>query len=379
MQLFINQKMIRRRKMKQLLTTLTIIVTLLGSASQALGFGLLDTGWPLGFPPRYHRELSAHSFTFPAGHPLRTALMTAVDRFNENPSAFWIDLKYDDFFVGLDNGDNETWIAVIEHPAVCHTISYWSSEKNGWVPVEKDIIFNPNVNWNTSMSKSDTWAYGGSTRPFQTTAIHELGHFAGLAHEAYEYNIMGDDRNHVSLNAGTMRSYVGEDASDGLVRLYGLPWWGDKIEDLSVVHWGHLGHSGEYSTHRRGKLKYRWYLGYRNYSYDYYGGMERFHVDRGDRVYTEFTYENNGSSTQTVLVGYYISTNHYITIHDQLIAVREFTLSRDDADRMLVEVTIPSNLDRGRTYYLGAIIDWAQRVDEITEANNAAYFTIKIK
>ncbi len=363
--------------MKRLLTTIAIITTLLGFAGQALGFGLSDTGWPTGFPPQYHRELKAHGSSFPAGDPLRTALTTAVDHFNENPSKFWVDLRYDDFFVGMDNGDNETWIAVVDYPAVTYSWCYWDSERSGWVPVEKDIVFNPNVNWNASMSKSDTWAYGGSTRPFQTTAIHELGHFAGLGHEAYEYNIMGTDYDHVSLNAGYMRSYVGEDASDGLVRLYGLPW-SNKIEDLGVVHWGHEGHDGEYSTHRRGKLKYRWYIGYRTYSYDYYGGMERFFVDRGDKVYTEFTYENNGSSTQTVLVGYYISTNNTITTYDQLIAVRQFTLTRDDTDRMLIGVDIPSNLDRGRTYYLGAIIDWDQRVDEVTEANNAAYFTIKI-
>lgn len=60
-------------------------------------------------------------------------------------------------------------------------------------------------------------AYGGGSRPFQTTAIHEFGHAAGLGHENAEYNIMGEDWTHISCNGSTYRSYVGEDANDGLV------------------------------------------------------------------------------------------------------------------------------------------------------------------
>jgi hypothetical protein len=379
MQLFINQKMKRRRKMKQLLTTITIIITLLGSADQTLGYELWDNGWPVNWPSFDQKaDLHAHWASFPQGGAYRTALTTAVNRFNENPSDFWIDLDYNGFMVQLDNGINETWkSSLITHSAITYVRRYWDPER-GWVPVEKDIIFNSNVIWNLGMYKMDTWAYGGPERPFQTTAIHELGHFAGLDHEADEYNIMGDDRNHVSLNGSYYRSYVGEDASDGLVRLYGLPW-GNKIEDLGVVHWGYLGYDGEYSKHRRGKLKRRWISYYFDYPYDYYEGQERFSVSRGSRVYTEFTYENNGSSTKTVNVAYYISMNDWISIYDQQIGVQEFTLGRNDVLRTLIDVDIPWNLESGRTYYLGAIIDYDQRVNEVTESNNAAYFTIKIK
>lgn len=316
-------------------------------------------------------SMRASSVSFPAGNAYRTALGTVASRWNQNPSNFFFSQLYDDTSVGLNNGQNEVWFTADAsyNPAV--TVSRWNG--SGTL-IESDVLFYVSAGYTTSMNKTSIWPYGGASRPFETTAMHEYGHALGLGHEADEYNIMGQDWTHLSLNGSTARSYAGEDADDGTVSLYGL-WSGGTIEDVGVVHMKRTGASGEYSSHGLTKMYNSSGV---ELPFTTFNGQRRYNVSKGQSVQVEFTYENNGEAYQSPGVGYYISTDSNITTGDTQFATASYGLGRADVLTSKRTLTIPSSLVSGSTYYLGAIIDWNNAITEVNSANNAAYHIIRI-
>lgn len=316
--------------------------------------------------------IRASSVSFPVGNSYRTALGTVVNRIYNNPSEAWITQYYDDTSIGFNNGQNEIWFSASSSysPAVTFT---WKSWWTGNL-VEADVVFYNGVAYTTSMNKTSLWPWGGAYRPFQTTLMHEYGHAMGLGHENDEYNIMGQDWNHIHLNGNTARSYLGEDASDGLVDQYGL-YSGGTNEDLSASMFEYSGSSGEYSTHNLCDVYYTWggIVGSSSYS-----GQRRYNVNKGSTYKFEFTYENNGETTKSFRSGYYLSTNSTISTGDRFLGYTNFTLSRDNVYTYQRSITIPSDLSSGTTYYLGVIVDDNYAVSEVDGINNAAYHIIKI-
>jgi hypothetical protein len=225
------------------------------------------------------------------------------------------------------------------------------------------------------MTKTDCWPYGGNSRPFQTTAMHEYGHVAGLGHEKDEYNIMGEDFTHIHCNGSTLSSYLGEDASTGLVSLYGNNGSAD-IQDVSVSLFKYSSFSGEYSTHRKCVIYDSSYAELPSTSYN---GQKRYTVTKGQIIRVEFTFENNGESTQTPKIAYYISLDSIISnLWDTKIGTRSLTLKPDDVDTTFTSFYVPSWLTSGATYYLGVIIDYDNKIKE-NDTDNAAYHIIKVK
>lgn len=325
----------------------------------------------------------ADQASFPAGR-WRDALQQAVDRFNLNPSPFRYSMTIDSDGVGLNNGQNEVWGSTddtVLHgaPAVAYRwwTCYWLSGNVVHNMDEVDVIFNYGSPWRwaSSESKSGLIRYGGSLRPMQTTAIHELGHGLPLSHVNTEYNVMGTDFEHISVNGSTARAYLGEDAADGAVFLYGLS--STLRQDLGVVHWKYSGVSGEYSDHDKTQLYDSSGAILSNFDD---GGETRYRVHRGQTVLAEFTYENNGASTHSnIQVGFYISTNSLITTVDQpRIGGATLTLSPDDVFTFRTSVTIPNNLNSDQDYWLGVIIDDTGSISEMVEWNNATYIPIRV-
>lgn len=313
--------------------------------------------------------MQASGVSFPPGNAYTAALGTVVSRWFTNPSNFWFTQTYNDPSVGLGNGQNEVWFsadASLCSPAVTHY--RWNAAGN---LTEADICFHVSAGYTTSMTKSSLWTYGGSSRPFETTAMHEYGHALGLGHEADEYNIMGSDWTHLSLNGSTARSYSGEDANDGAVFLYGQ----FSGEDMGIVHMKRTGASGEYSTHGMTKLYNSSGV---ELPFTVFNGQRRYNVSRGQTVRVEFTYENNGATSKSPNVGFYTSTNSTITTGDTRFHTFTLGLGRADVLTYTRTITIPTTLTRGSTYYLGAITDWNNLIPEVTEANNAAYHIIKV-
>ncbi len=317
--------------------------------------------------------------SFPSSHPRRTALVTANYRWNEAPGAFMFYLgNWGEKYVGRSNDQNEIWFSTNAglldgKPARCFTRMYCSLTSNKLI--EADIVFNANVAWSTSTAQTSQRPYGGSRRPWGTTAVHEMGHALGLLHEDDTYNVMGTDFNHIHANNGKVRWYVGEDAGHGEAHLYGQTLSTLK-NDVGVVHWKYSGHSGEYSTHTQCRI-------YKTddtpVTREDFNGWKRYLVE-ADHVYkVQFTYENNGYYNETAVnVAYYISTNDWITTYDRLIGLAAFPIKRNKTFTSAIHLRIPWDLTLGQTYYLGVVVDYTNSILEYTETNNATWIPIRM-
>lgn len=359
------------------LTSKTLLVSAaLFLPAQALAYGFtvcLQTGAAITWDTNTV-NMSASSIGFPVG-AWRDALTTSIARFNENPSVFNFTLSTGDASVGLSNNQNEVWWTADAAYDPAFALTWYGGLQACGNPHidEVDIIFFNGESYMSGMTKSNHWSYGGAFRPFQTTALHELGHAMGLAHENDEYNIMGEDWNVVNANGVTLRSYVGEDASDGAVDLYGMP--ANPLEDVSAVHWKYDGADGEYSDHTftvmttaaGGALA------------SFVVADERvYNVTPGQQVQVEFTYENNGSTTVSPKVGLYYSTNSTISTADTRLGGHTPTIGRGDPYTVRRTVTIPLTATPGNGY-VGAYIDEDNAISEVTTANNATYLRIFVQ
>ncbi|WP_395666786.1 hypothetical protein [Methylocella sp.] len=102
-------------------------------------------------------------------------------------------------------------------------------------------------------------------------------------------------------------------------------------------------------------------------------------VNRGQTLQAEFTFENGGKSTQTVPVGWMLSTNDYISKTDRTLAYGYMTLARDRVDTRLKTLVIPKDIAPGQ-YWLGAIVDIDGKVPADTlRDNNATYIPIQVQ
>ena len=104
------------------------------------------------------------------------------------------------------------------------------------------------------------------------------------------------------------------------------------------------------------------------------GGTARL-LDSTGRMYANVTVKNQGSATAGYShVGYYLSTNSSITTGDTRLRVVDYTgpLSSGHSEHNSQYFNLPmNNLVAGRTYYIGAIADYSNRVGESSEGNNA--------
>lgn len=313
----------------------------------------------------------ASSVGFPVG-PWRDALKSVVSHWNSNPSNLGYSMIYDDPSVGMGNGQSEVWWSSgFGAPAV--TNAWYNTGSCTFT--EMDIRFDNTVAYTYSTTKSSLWPYGGASRPFQTTAMHEFGHAGGLGHTATTYSIMGSDWTHIHANGSSAIAYAGEDAVAGLVSIYGK--WASAAEDVAVAHWRRTGNSGEYSTHSRTRI-----LNTSNVELTKVCAscaQPIYQVNKGQQVRLEFTYENLGkTSPLNVNIGYYLSTNDTITVSDTLLTTTTASLARDSAFTFSTTVTIPTWAVSGQTYWVGTIVDRTGSIAEGNESNNASYIGIRV-
>lgn len=359
----------------------------LSAPAQAYSYLICDT--PLGDEVLNQSSNSMTVRSSPTGFPSgawRDGIIDAISRFNRNSSKFTYKHAVDSGGVGLSNGQNEIWGSTNQDildgaPAIAISTyeCYWAF---GVVAnmLEGDIVFDYTDNsdnpfeWTPTSKKSVLKSYAGSQRLMQGTAVHELGHAAGLQHENDEYNVMGSDYTHLHTNGPDSVAYIGEDTGRGMVFLYGTDSGATK--DAGLSHWRYSGADGEYSEHARTRM---FNSGGVELSQTEVNGEPRYNVVRGNQVRLEMTYENNGrTSLSNVVVKYYISTNDTISTSDRHIGSRTIgTLGANDVLTDTKTLTIPSNLDPNRNYWIGAVINPDKSFSESFRANNATYIGIR--
>lgn len=317
-------------------------------------------------------RLSAASF--PAASPELNAAVAAVDKWNLNPSNFRFTMLFNDTNVAKGNGQNEIWITPgLGRPAATYPL--YDAAGN---LIEADIIFNDDKCWAFNPTDyTNLEGYGTNCRLMEASAVHELGHALGLAHEADEYNVMGNAWTHVHVNLSAADAYVGEDASNGAVALYGLA--AAAGEDVSVSHWKYdaaATGSDEYSHHKR--VEVFDLSGNPLTGTTIEGGATRYNVTSGQTIQVEFTYENSGASAQTPQVDLVLSENNWITIFDTWLATHHPTLGRNSVYTHQYTVTLPSGLTPGLRY-IGVVIDPLNVIAEVDETNNATWIPINVQ
>ena len=308
-----------------------------------------------------------------------TAVQRGINATNLNPSPFAINQTTETGGVGSGNGQNEVYANSISPPgrARMRYHCYWFF---GWhygldeVDIELD---SSGRSWTSSTAKSSNFAYTGGALPIDAVINHEAGHYLGLMHVNWEYNVMGDSWRHHHANGGTARTYFGEDASHGSRTLYGNQSGG--FEDVSVSHWRRTGASGEYSSHSR--VRVRNSSNTSTLSGITINSEPGYRVTRGTTVRPEFTIENNGKNTQyNVTYGIYISTNDYISYGDRRLGGGTFgSIHPADVATLTLPVYIPTDLNAGQNYWIGLIIDEDNDISEVSGTNNRAYTPVRIQ
>ncbi|GAB5452526.1 MAG: hypothetical protein Hals2KO_28540 [Halioglobus sp.] len=208
--------------------------------------------------------------------------------------------------------------------------------------------------------------------------MHEGGHcIGGVDHSNNLYNMMGDDWDHVTRQ-GTGAYYgPGEDLSDAMIDLLGKKSGNNSNRDVGVTIFRYLQADGAYSEHRFGQL-----LDAGGSPLPVVGsfvGQDVFQVVAGETVQMELTFENNGElNTESPDVGFYLSTNSIISGSDVLLRTDTgYTLGRNTPYENEESVTIPISTTPGN-YFLGALIDHQNAIDEVTNANNVAYYPVSV-
>jgi hypothetical protein len=363
------------------------------TAPQAFGYEIYVCGDDLiqweGTP-----RIRASAAGFPNGHARSAALQAVVTRLNNSPANFRFNLTWNDGDGDLYNGDNEIWFsgdAAFMDGALALTFPSddcgdWGFGDGNSEIEEMDVVFAcdfawdcaasfPNaVRWFYGTNSNSLERYGGNQTPFRPVAMHELGHALGLAHENDEYNVMGLATTHIHVYGNTATAYLGEDASLGVVRLYGstiVP-----REDVSVVHWRRTGVQGEYSTHGPTRILDA-------------NGMElemddeldpaniepgAYLVDAGQQIQVEFSFENNGSTDQVHVPVYYIlSRDKLLNFGDIRLAEAHPTLLRNDVYTRTQTIHLPGGLNSRDRYRILAVVDPWSTITDIYNDNNITY------
>lgn len=317
-----------------------------------------------------------NTVSYPAGPILQTA-QRGIDIVNTNPSNFNINRTTETGGVGRGNGQNEVYALDIDPPGVARMNyhCYWFFGIHAGLD-EVDIVLDSGItNWTTTRNKSSHGVYGGGSTPIEPVIVHEAGHYLGLMHVDWEYNVMGDAWRHLHANGSETRSYFGEDAGHGARQLYGTQ--GSSFTDVSVSHWRYIGSDGEYSMHDRTRMFNS--AGTSELGKSTVNGEPRYNVTRGGTVRAEFTIENNGKATvNNVGYGLYISTNDTISTSDRRVGGGSFgSINPADVSTQQFSLTIPNDLAAATNYWVGFIIDENNTITEVDGWNNKAYIGIR--
>lgn len=319
------------------------------------------------------------SRTFMLANNLSTAekaeISTAMARVTAFSAATINTFDNNDSDFSTTNSQNEIYHDTSHATAQC-ALRY---DTSACTVIATDIRFG-NQTWVTG-EDSDHWPYlstaNGGGRSILGTAVHEGGHCIGMGHEDDVYNMMGDDWDHVTRNSTTTYYGPGEDLSNGTIARWGKRSTTDAYRDVGLTVMRYSGSDGTYSSHAFGVLRDA--SGNALTSTGSFEGQPSYQVVAGDTVQMELTVENNGEkNTESFSIGFYLSTNAFISTSDTLLGVDNgYVQTRNVPYEATEPVTIPISTAPG-TYFLGAYADHDNVIPEVTSANNIAYYPIEV-
>jgi hypothetical protein len=284
--------------------------------------------------------------SMPAGSSWDSKLQNAMWHWNNVKGSGF------NFYVGRDtdgshnssNGKNEVYFDSSETGsalAVTHVRShcYWLFGWNYGLD-ETDIAFNTSLAWSTG---SLNYGNLGSPYSFEGVALHELGHALGLNHEDRWMATM----NSYYPNSGTLGYYKEWDpnADDrlGERNLYPDGTTETDVAGSAFKHTG-TGTSGLVSSPT-------W-------------------AARGSYVTVDFTFSNLSTATKTFDIGFYLSTNDFISTGDTLLGTNYGAWGSSGVSATFSRTLyIPTWVAPG-TYYIGFLIDPNNAMGEANESNN---------
>jgi len=292
-------------------------------------------------------------------------IQEARSAFYKQGSSFWFAVVNDTDSWAYDNGESEiTFDPDSSLNAPAHAVFFHDSSG---VIDECDILMGDWLPWVGGDRLGNREYVTGGGPEVVSVLVHELGHCAGLGHEADVYNVMGSAWRHIHTNGDVVSAYVGEDATAGLRYLYG-DWSGAR--DLGVSHWKYAGATGAYSDHTRTQLRDVLGTPLTSWTLDIEPG---YTLQKDVGVFPEVTLENNGTSAQSVTLAYMLSSDNEITSSDlELERVTVYLTPDTTTTYAGTAVTIPGSQATG-FYHLGVLIDPDSAVSEFNEANNATY------
>lgn len=111
-----------------------------------------------------------------------------------------------------DNVNTLSWSPLLNQPGILALTTCWYTVPER-LAADCDLQFDPdNFTWSTVTRP------GQNAFDFQTVALHEFGHFLGLAHSSDPYSVM-----YAIIPPGTLKQLPNADDLSGITALYGTP------------------------------------------------------------------------------------------------------------------------------------------------------------